>query len=174
MTEILDAAQREAFRQAMRGLTSTVCLITTADSVSRHVFTATAVTSLSFEPPSLLLCVNRGSSAYPAFLRGAGFCVNVLASRHEALARRCSVSNKGDAPFSEAEFVEGCNGVPVLADAISAVVCAQDGRLLYGTHAVLIGRVLAVKLAGRDAPLLYGEGAYRTESQPGRGGGVVS
>jgi flavin reductase (DIM6/NTAB) family NADH-FMN oxidoreductase RutF len=166
VTEALEAPWREAFRQAMRGLTSTVCLVTAADSVSRHLFTATSVTSVSFEPPSVLLCVNRASSAYPAFLRGAGFCVNVLARRHQALAQRCSVSSKGDAPFSEAKFIEGNHGIPILADAVSAIVCAQDGRFLYGTHAILIGRVLAVEVNDGDEPLLYGNGSYRSAQTP--------
>lgn len=158
-TETLDA-RREAFREAMRGLVSTVSLITTGDGVGRHILTATSVTSLSLDPPSLLLCVNRASSAYPTFLKGAGFCVNFLAARHEALARRCSVSNKGEAPFSDAEFIVGENGIPVLADAASAIVCAQDGRYLYGTHAILLGRVLSVEVIRTEEPLLYGAGTY--------------
>jgi flavin reductase (DIM6/NTAB) family NADH-FMN oxidoreductase RutF len=76
-------ASQAAFRQAMRGIAGTAHLVTTSDAAGAwHGMAATAVTSVSMDPPSLLVCINRDATTRsPVEARGA-FCVNVLAADH--------------------------------------------------------------------------------------------
>src|SRR3984893_16879814 len=78
----------EGFRSAMRDLASGVSLITTGQGEERTGLTATSVSSLSMEPPSLVVCINRTSTTLQAMRKNRVFGVNVLAAGHRAIADR--------------------------------------------------------------------------------------
>lgn len=109
----------------------------------------------------MLFCINRTASAYPILLDGAGFCVNLLAMRHEPIARLCSGPVKGEARFENDHFAMDEDGVPYLADAQAGVTCVQDGRVAYGSHDVFFGKVKKVRIAGHIEPLIYVDGIYK-------------
>ena len=149
-----------ALKTAMRGLAQSVVVVTTASDGERHAMSATAVTPLSMDPPSMLFCINRTASAYPILLNGAGFCVNLLARRHENIARLCSGPLKGEARFDNDHFAMDDHGVPFLIDAQASISCVQDGRVAYGSHDVFFGKVRTVRLADKIEPLIYVDGSY--------------
>ena len=150
----------QQLKLAMRGLAQSVVIITTAQSGERHAMAATAVCPVSMDPPSMLFCINRTASAHPILSKGAAFCINLLADRHEDLARLCSGPTKGEARFGSGAFATDDEGVPYVLDAQANVTCVQDGRVSYGTHDVFFGKVRSVRVAGAIEPLIYLDGSY--------------
>jgi flavin reductase (DIM6/NTAB) family NADH-FMN oxidoreductase RutF len=145
---------------AMRGLAQSVVVVTTAMRGERHAMAATAVCPVSMEPPSMLFCMNRSASAHGILSKGAGFCINLLAMRHVALARLCSGPIKGEARFESGAFATDEEGVPFLFDAQASISCVQDGCTSYGTHDVFFGRVRHVRVSDVIEPLVYVNGNY--------------
>jgi 3-hydroxy-9,10-secoandrosta-1,3,5(10)-triene-9,17-dione monooxygenase reductase component len=83
-----DAQELATFKQAMRHLIGGVSVITAGSGEIRTGLTATSAISLSLDPPTMLVCVNRDASAWPVIQRERHYCVNILDSRHQDLADR--------------------------------------------------------------------------------------
>src|ERR1700689_4892587 len=118
----------ESFRQAMRQLASGVSVITHGDGEYRTGLTATSVSSLSAEPPALIVCVNRSASLYARLGAGDLIGVNVLAADHAEIADRFAGRGglKGAERFAEGHWVTTPDGVWLLADAIAAFECEVE------------------------------------------------
>lgn len=154
--------EADSLRGAMRGLAKSVTLISTVDkSDLRHVMAATAVNSISMAPPSMLICINRDASSYPALLAGASFCINILAKDQLDLAQHCSVGAEGEARFDKGRWLRGEFGLPYLADAQASIICTQDHRQPYGSHDVFFGLVSKVHFGCEIDPLVYADGVYK-------------
>ena len=147
---------QDAFLLAMRRLAATVSVITCRDGEGRRYgMTATAVTSLSLTPASLLVCVNRSTDFYQRLARADAFCVNVLS---ESQAEQCRVFGSRrhqDERFKVGSWSEHAGGPSVLADAQANLICAPDASFEYGSHSIVIGRVRRVLLGEAVAPLIY-------------------
>ena len=154
-----------AFRSAMRRLASTVTILTTHRLGQRSGMTATAVTSLSVEPPALLACVNRSASIHPDLSDGARFCVNILGSMHVGLSTAFGGQADPEVRFDHGVWQHDAFDVPYLADAPANVFCVVAQMIEYGTHSVVIGRVYAALAQPMAAPLLYGDGRYLSPSE---------
>lgn len=151
------------FIAAMRQLAAGVSLITTAGGGRRAGLTATAVCSVSAEPPQLLACVNRRSEAHD-LIRDAGlFAVNVLASHQRPLAERFGglVDLRGGDRFDAGAWTGLATGAPILDPCLAAFDCAVVEAVPASTHTIFIGRVEAVAVRPDLSPLLYAEGDYR-------------
>jgi flavin reductase (DIM6/NTAB) family NADH-FMN oxidoreductase RutF len=154
--DVLNPDSAEAFRQAMRGIAGTAHLVTTSDAAGNwHGLAATAVTSVSMDPPSLLICVNRAASTRsPIETRGA-FCVNVLAADHRDHCSRFGRPEERHNRFNHGKWHER-DGLPYLADAQAAIFCDVAQSIGHGTHVVFIGNVRDIVLARLTAnPLVY-------------------
>jgi len=152
----------EAFKQGMRCLAAGVTIVTTLHDGVRSGLTATAVTSLSADPPQVLVCVNRSANAHDLIHRGSLMCVNVLAHAHQHLAARFA-GQKG--VFGEERFAAGrwmalTTGAPVLADAMASFDCVVTERVQASTHTIFIGRVVGVRARPKARPLVYASGTY--------------
>lgn len=153
-------------RQALRGVAATVAVISATYAGERYAMAATSFTPLSMAPPSILICVNRASSLYRPLAHGIGFCVNLLSPRHERLARACGGGDREER-FAAGDFIDhDRDGAPYLADAQCSIQCSQDGRYLYGTHAVVIGKVKSIRSSGQVDPLVYLDGQYSAMCAP--------
>lgn len=161
------AALRDDMLKAMRRMARSVAVISCRHGEQRYSMSVTAVDSLSADPPSLLICINRGASIYPPLDAGADFCINLLAADHRDIAVDCSGRLKGEQRFTSGQWDDDLLGVPCLRDAQANLFCEQDGRFDYGTHAVFIGRLREVRLAGEVSPLVYVDGAYTTSAPLG-------
>jgi flavin reductase (DIM6/NTAB) family NADH-FMN oxidoreductase RutF len=166
MTDLTNRPLHADMLLAMRRLARSVSVISCAHEGRRYSMSATAVDSLSTEPPSLLICINRNASLYPPLDAGAAFCVNVLSGRHEGIAIDCGGRLKGEERFTTGDWHMSEAGVPYLRDAQASLLCAQDGRFEYGTHTVFIGRIKEVLISGEIDPLVYLDGAYTTPGAP--------
>jgi len=146
----------------MRRLAGHVCIITTTTpDGERAGLTATAVSSVSAEPPTLLICVNRQNSSH-AVIRQAGiFVVNVLALEDQGLANRFASKIMGEQRFEEGVWTTLGTGAPVLESALVSFDCRITQAVEAGTHGVLFGAIEAVRVRQTETkPLLYVHGSY--------------
>jgi flavin reductase len=148
----------EAFRTAMRHVAATVYAVTTGHGGGRYGILATAVSSLSFEPPSLLVCVNRSASLHAPLASAEVFCVNVLGLGNRDVAEHFQKPYPIDR-FGVGDWEES-QGVPVLASAQSSLICRRVHCHEFGTHSIFIGELIAVKHRANAAPLLYYDRQY--------------
>ncbi|WP_293860268.1 flavin reductase family protein [uncultured Alsobacter sp.] len=155
-------ADPASFRQAMRELAGHVSVIATGSGAARTGFTATSVSSLSAEPPTLLVCLNRASSSYPVLSRSGAFTVNVLHAGQQSVAERFSGAGglKGLARYEGADWLTLASGAPALAGASAVFDCVVDELIERHTHAIVIGKVLAATTEPGFAALLYRNGRY--------------
>jgi flavin reductase (DIM6/NTAB) family NADH-FMN oxidoreductase RutF len=151
----------QGMRQAMRRLAASVVVVTARSAGVRYAMAASAVTSLSMDPPSILLCVNKSASIYPILMNHTDFCINVLAPSHEAVAVASSGGAKGEGRFTVGDWRDDPDtNTPFLGDAQASLICGVDGIHQYGTHGIFIGRVKRVHLHGDVYPLIYVNGRY--------------
>jgi flavin reductase (DIM6/NTAB) family NADH-FMN oxidoreductase RutF len=150
----------EQLRNGLRRLGKAVVVITCWHEERRWAMTATAVSELSMDPPSLLVCVNKNASLYAPLAAGANFCVNILQADQLAVSRACSGGEKGEARFREGRWGAGICGTPYLREAQASFICEHETHIEYGTHAVVIGAVKNVECSGEVDPLIYLDGAY--------------
>ena len=155
--------EADAFRNAMRYLAGAVSVVTTGIGEQRTGFTATSVSSLSVEPPTLLVCLNRSSSSWPVLTTHGAFCVNVLSHDHLHVADRFAGRGgaQGTARYEGEQWRQLATGTWVLSSALAAFDCEVEEALDRHSHTILIGRVKAIALRDSAEPLLYWQGAYR-------------
>ncbi len=149
----------EQFRVGMRQLASGVTLITTQHEGRRYGLTATAVCSLSAEPPRLIACVNRSGVTCAAIERSGRMAINLLARQHEDLARRFATASPTEDRFETGPWVD-CEGVPALADASAVFDCTVHEVLVRGTHAIFICDVDQVIEGSPSEGLIYVAGQF--------------
>ncbi len=147
------------FRAVMRRFPTGVTIVTTAYGGRPKGFTASAFTSVSAEPPMVLVCVNRQARSHPLISAAGKFCVNVLQLEQQTLAEDFALHGRED-PFAAFPHRTAKTGAPVLDGALAFFDCELADEHTAGTHTIFIGRVLAC--AGTSgAPLGYFDGAYR-------------
>ena len=150
------------FRNAMRQLTGGVSVITAGKGRDISGMTVTSVSSLSVDPPSLIVSINRESSSWPLVKRYGFFGVNILTSDQIDIAERFTGKGglKGADRFAGAQWTTRASGVPLLADALAAIDCEVEDVVERHSHAIVIGRVLDVAVSARTAALAYWQGRY--------------
>ena len=148
----VQAPTPEEFRHVIGHFLSGVTVVTTSLDGRQFGTTASAVTSVSLEPPTLLVCLNRTSETGAAIARSDRFAVNILAESQGALASM--FASKGADKFAGAEPIEGPGGLPLLEAALASVECRVLSTAAAGTHTVFIGEVMSAR--SRDGePLAY-------------------
>jgi flavin reductase (DIM6/NTAB) family NADH-FMN oxidoreductase RutF len=150
------------FRGAMRQLTGGVSVITAGRGKDISGMTVTSVSSLSLEPAALIVSINREASSWPLVKRHGFFGVHILTSDQIDIAERFTGKGglKGAARFAGAEWVTRASGVPLLVGALAAIDCEVEDIIERHSHAIVIGRVLALQLSTRTAALAYWQGQY--------------
>jgi flavin reductase (DIM6/NTAB) family NADH-FMN oxidoreductase RutF len=150
------------FRAAMRQLTGGVSVITVGRGRDITGMTVTSVSSLSVDPPSLIVAINRSASSWPILKRDGFFGVNILNADQIDIAERFAGKDgvKGADRFAGAEWVTRVSGVPLLVGALAAIDCEVEDIIERHSHAIVIGRALDLRLSTRSAALAYWQGQY--------------
>ena len=152
----------DSFRAAMRQLAGGVSVVTAGRDEDISGTTVTSVVSLSAEPPRLLVNLNRQTSSLALIRRYGFFGVNILASHQQSVAARFSDhSIKGADRFAGAEWSARASGVPLLSDALASIDCEVEEIIERHSHAILIGRLVDVRVMPGTAGLIYWDGSYR-------------
>jgi flavin reductase (DIM6/NTAB) family NADH-FMN oxidoreductase RutF len=152
----------DSFKFGMRRLAAGVCLITTEEPEgTRSGMTATAVCSVSAEPPTLLCCINRQNASYAMIRRAGVFAVNVLALDDRPLADQFARPVPSSDKFSLGLWRRLITPAPILESALVAFDCTLAQSVEVGTHGILFGEIRAVHTRAVAAkPLLYAHGSY--------------
>jgi flavin reductase (DIM6/NTAB) family NADH-FMN oxidoreductase RutF len=149
----------EAFRNAMRRVASTVNVISILVDGQPMGVTATAVSSISLDPPSLLVCINRAASLHAPMGGMSHFRLNVLHREQEAIA--CMFADRSQHAL---RFLSGWDlsspGAPRLVDAQATLLCRKIDSHSFGTHSIFIGVVEDAGWRDEVDPLLYLDGRY--------------
>ena len=148
-----------AFRQAMRRVASTVNVITIRLDGRPMGITATAMSPLSLDPPSLLVCINRAAAMHGSMEDVPHFRVNVLHREQEAIARMFADRRQRSLRFAEGWALEG-GGPPRLIDAQASILCRRIDHHRFGTHSIFIGQVEEATFRDDVNPLVYLDGRY--------------
>lgn len=153
---------RHDFKQAMRRLATTVAIVTTGRGDTYAGMAATAVMSVTADPPTLVVAVNRNASMSPILDEHGWFCVNLLAERHQALVGVFGGAKSGKDRFDDGEWRFSTVNPPILADAAASLVCETTGRLDVGTHTLFVGDVRAIANHPLIDPLIWVDGGVAT------------
>jgi len=149
----------DEFRRVLGHFASGVTVITVCDGDGRPTgLTASAFTSVSLEPPLVLVCVDHKAQSYPALAAGKMFAVNILCLEQEAVSRRFATT-KIDNKFDGVPFTLSPLGLPLIDNALAQLECATVNVHLEGDHTIFVGRVERSH-AGPGAPLVYYRGKY--------------
>lgn len=172
---VADDIPTDAFKAVMRNLAGAVSIITASHRGVRAGLTATSVTALAAEPPTVIVCVNRAASAWPTIEEAGHFAINVLAARQLSTADRFAGRGgfKGEARFADAGWASLVTGAPTLDGALAVLDCETEEALERHSHTILIGRIKAIRHATAEAALLYWRGVYgRIEDELQSGAGI--
>ena len=148
------------YRNAMSRLGAAVNIITTDGPAGRAGFTASAVCSVTDEPPTLLICLNRTASVYPAFETNGVLCVNVLAPGHQELSGVFGGKTPMDERFAAGRWHTGVTGSPMLDGAAVSFDCRVVRSTAVGTHDVLFCEVASITLGDTAHGLVYFDRRY--------------
>ena len=152
---------KKEFLQAMRGITSTVTVVSAKDEETKQAMTATSVASLSLDPPTMLVCINHEAAIYDVMKEGLGFCINILSIGQESLADICSIKGKERQRFLEGNWSE-LDDIPYNKDSQSNMFCNCIKAIECTTHTIYLGEIIEVFNQSSFNPLLYRDGKYLT------------
>jgi flavin reductase (DIM6/NTAB) family NADH-FMN oxidoreductase RutF len=154
------AVTSEEFRAALSRFPSGVTVVTTHDNEGRfYGITVSAFSSLSLEPPRVLICVEKTTGSHSALETSRAFVVNILSSGQRELSER--FASQIDDKFESVEFSEGIDGIPVLSGCIATLECRLTAAYDGGDHSIFVGEVEKAVVNDGD-PILYFRSDYRS------------
>lgn len=146
-----------AFRQALGQFATGVTVITVKDQDGVHGMTANAFSSVSLDPPLVLVCIGKQSRTHSLVEQAGKFGVSILAEGHEDVSRHFAGSR--DLPI-DITFIDEGVGTPVIKESLAWLDCTVWRRYDGGDHTIVVGRVEALAAPG-GKPLIFFQGAYR-------------
>ncbi len=152
---------QDEFKQALRRWASGVTIVTTKAADDQPAgMTVSSFSSVSAEPPLVLVCINTDSSNAEAIMESGVFAVNILETDQADLSGTFASSKTHEERFRETAWSEGVSGAPLLDGCTANLDCALVQKVQAGSHWVFVGEVQAVR-SQDGAPLLYFDGGYR-------------
>ncbi len=163
-TEPSPRADPVRFRDAMSRVAAAVHIVTTDGPAGLAGITASAVSSVTAEPPMMLFCVNKSSASAARFLENGVFCINTLKATDEALSNVFAgrTDLRLDDRFSNGDWAQLSTGAPVLKSAVAAFDCRVAEVKEMSTHYIVFGIVEAVEYGTMSGSLTYIHREYRT------------
>jgi len=151
---------QDNFRLAMRRYIYSVSIMSNKDNADNpNAITVSSVTSISMDPPSLLICINKSSRIHNSIELESKFCINLLNNKQEDLSNVCSDEDMYDQRFKDENW--NLDGIPFLKNAQANIFCKVDKLTSYHTHTIVIGLVEDAKYADEISTLTYVDGVYK-------------
>ncbi|WP_454715837.1 flavin reductase family protein [Caulobacter segnis] len=147
------------FRKAMGNFAAGVTVVTACHDGRLVGTTVSAFSSVSMDPPLVMVCLKRDSRTLAALSQAKTFCVNILAQEQGDLAYRFAKSGADDR-FALTAVEAGVCGAPLLAGCVAAVECELHAAHDGGDHEILVGRVVRVVTDETKTPLVYVRGGF--------------
>ncbi len=155
------AIERDPFKTLLRRWASGVAIVTTRAGERVAGMTATSFSSVSLEPPLVLVCADKKALTLPVLEEAGVFAVNVLAEDQHELSARFALSGNEPLRFEGLLCRSGPTGSPWLPETLAVLDCQTVARHDAGDHVILVGEVQAAEWDDARAPLLYYDAAYR-------------
>ncbi len=151
------------FRSALGAFATGVTVITTKGADHGYGMTVNAFSSLSLDPPLVLVCTRSGTAGTDEIDRNRCFAVNILAADQEPLSRFFASRDRprGRDPFREVSHSIGVSGAPLIDGVVAHLDCHLERSYTAGDHEIFIGEVLALHVDPDAEPLLFHGGRYR-------------
>jgi flavin reductase len=157
---MLAETEASLFKKAMRQLASTVAVASTELDGTRYGMTASAFTSVSMEPPGLLVCINQSAAIHAPLQVRRQLWLNVLTEDQEDFCSTFGGKMSGEARFRTGNWMTCDRGLPYLADAQANILCNIENELAFGTHTIFVGTVLRAVSHSDVQPLVYFKGGF--------------
>ncbi len=155
------AVSSEEFKQALQLWASGIAVVTSkSEEFGLRGMTVTAFSSVSAQPPLVLVCLNQSADTGENIDKNQRFAVNILGEGQAGNSNNFSGGSSQQNRFANANWHLGETGVPVLDDSIVSLECKVKEKVRAGSHWILIGEVEAATCRPGE-PLLYFRGAYR-------------
>ena len=152
------AVGKEEFRRALGHFASGVTVVTSSGEDNKpQGITVSAFTSVSLEPPLILVCIDKRASLHDQLAEGSHFAVNILGDDQELISRRFASKEKDR--FEGTGFTYGVTGAPLLTGSIATVECRVVHAYPGGDHTIFVGEVEATEV-NEGKPLAYFRGGY--------------
>lgn len=151
--------EQNLFRDVIGCFASGVTVITTHAGGAHHGTTASAVSSLSMDPPMVLVCLNKTSQTQSAVAESGCFAINILGADQGGIAYQFATKS-GPAKFEGVEVTAGYHEVPLVKDAIAHIECRVAEAVTGGTHTVFLAEVENAAAIEGGAPLTYFRGKF--------------
>lgn len=153
------AVSSEEFRQACGRFANGVTIATILDAQGDpHGLTVSSFTSVSLDPPLILICLGHAVSVIDSFREASHFGINILADDQEILSER--FARKAEDRFDGLPWYSGATGVPLLPGVLATVECAVEQRIPAGDHDIFLARMVNAQFAEGE-PLIHFRGCYR-------------
>ena len=150
---------KEQFLIAMRSLAASVSVISARDATGKtYAMTASSVTSLSIDPPAILVCVNKEASIHDTLVEDASLCINILQKNQQEIANLCSSKDLESQRF-ENDFWD-VSDTPFLKNAQAKIFCKIDQTVPYHSHTIVLAKALKAESKGEFNTLMYADGGY--------------
>ncbi len=155
------AVNEQEFKNALKLWASGVTVVTSqTEQHGIKGMTATSFSSVSLEPPQILVCINQSADTGEVILEGKYFAVNILTASQQDVSNQFAGGSSQEERFANVAWHEGVSGSPVLDDALASIECKVVQQVLAGTHWVIIGEVENV-ICRTGEPLLHYSSSYR-------------
>jgi flavin-dependent trigonelline monooxygenase, reductase component len=161
---VIDVAE---LRRTLGSFATGVTVVTTLDSEGAPKgFTANSFTSVSLDPPLVLVCVDKTSGCYPALADASHFGINILCKDQRQVSE--TFASKIADKFAEVPWLRGITGSPIFPDSTAWLDCTLHDRLVAGDHLIVIGKVLDFGHSPEKQPLGFHRGNYFALGLAGR------
>ena len=151
----------DEFKQALQQWTSGITVVTTkSERFGILGMTATSFSSVSVDPPQILVCINDSAVTIEGIRESRHFAVNILNINQQLISNQFASGDNPQQRFDSVTWCEGVSGTPILDDTLASIECTVGQLIQSGTHWVVIGDVQNVTCRSGE-PLLYFKGAYR-------------
>jgi len=153
--------EKSEFKEGMRRLAASVCIVTTELDGQKIGCTATAVCSLSDTPPSLMVCLNQASLTGKAVSKSKKLCINICSTEDEATSNLFAKSSNDLDKFQNNDWETTQSGSPRLRSSIAAFDCIVDNIAIAGSHFAITSLIQDISISpDKNEALLYAGGSY--------------
>jgi flavin reductase (DIM6/NTAB) family NADH-FMN oxidoreductase RutF len=159
------AVTGDEFRAALAHWASGVAIVTSAAGDRIHGMTVSAFSSVSLDPPLVLVCADKTSNTLGLIEAGGVFAANILAAGQQGLSNRFASKRDEERRFEGLAWRRGVTGAPILPGALAVLDCRVVAAHDAGDHVIYVGRVEGAEVQAGE-PLLYYGGGYRGMRPP--------
>ena len=150
---------QDNFKKAMRSYVYSVSIMSNVDdNKNLNAITVSSVTSVSIDPPSLLVCINKTAGIHDSIVKDSKFCINLLKKSQQDISNLCSSFQEEENRFKNDQW--DTTDIPFLKNAQANIFCKVDEIISYHTHSIVVAKVTESKYSNDIDTLIYVDGSY--------------